>query len=131
MWHTTSKDSHSGAAFHDVTLLKEEITVAPLEEQGEWESRKLWHGVVKGIREGDFESAVTFKGEDREVFWRFADAGCVWKLGQNKQRQRRRDESAAGMTWELKHFKHVEHDPICERLGKLFKANPPTEDSYV
>ncbi|KAG1744420.1 hypothetical protein EDB19DRAFT_1894562 [Suillus lakei] len=113
-WHTTSKDSHSGTAFHDVTSPKEEITVAPLEEQGEWESRKLWHGVAKGIREGDFESAATFKGKI-----------------ENEQRQRRRDESAAGTTWELKHFKHVEHDPVYERLGKLFKANPPTEDSYV
>ncbi|KAG1744441.1 hypothetical protein EDB19DRAFT_1849545 [Suillus lakei] len=113
-WHTTSKDSHSGAAFHDVTSPKEEITVVPLEEQGEWESRKLWHGVAKGIREGDFESAATFKGKI-----------------ENEQRQRRRDESAAGTTWELKHFKHVEHDPVYERLGKLFKANPPTEDGYV
>lgn len=113
-WHTTSKESHSGAVFHDVTSPKEEITVAPVEEQGEWESRKLWFGVAKGIREGDFESAATFKGKI-----------------ENEQRQRRRDESAGGTTWELKHFKHVEHDPVYERLGKLFKANPPTEDGYV
>ncbi|KAG1774741.1 hypothetical protein EV702DRAFT_1122440 [Suillus placidus] len=113
-WHTTSKESHSGATFHDVASPKEEITVAPIEEQGEWESRKLWFGVAKGIREGDFESAATFKGKI-----------------ENEQRQRRRDESAGGTTWELKHFKHVEHDPVYERLGKLFKANPPTEDGYA
>ncbi|KAG2072030.1 Oxysterol-binding protein [Suillus decipiens] len=112
-WHTTSKEMHSGATFHDVTSLKEEITVAPVEEQGEWESRKLWYGVAKGIREGDFESAATFKGKI-----------------ENEQRQRRRDESASGTTWELRHFKHVEYDPVYERLGKLFKANPPTEDGY-
>ncbi|KAG1721570.1 hypothetical protein EDB19DRAFT_1835431 [Suillus lakei] len=83
--------------------------------QGEWESRKLWYGVAKGIREGDFESAATFKG----------------KIDSNEQRQRRRDESTGGTTWELKHFKHMEHNPVYEHLGKLFKANPPTEDGYV
>lgn len=113
-WHTTSKDVHSGAAFHDVTSPKEEITVAPVEEQGQWESRKLWFGVAKGIREGDFETAATFKGKI-----------------ENEQRQRRRDESADGTTWELKHFKHIGSDPVYERLGRLFKANPPTEDAYV
>ncbi|KAG1721574.1 hypothetical protein EDB19DRAFT_1835434 [Suillus lakei] len=122
-WHTTSKESHSGVAFHDVTSPKEEITVAPLKEQGEWESRKLWYGVAKGLRKGDFESAALFNGKT-----------------ENKQMQRRSDESTGGMTWELKHFKHVEHDPVytnsnslCEdeHLGKLFKANPLTEDGYV
>ena len=74
---------------------------------------------------------------------------------QNEQRQRRRDETAAGTTWELKHFVHEEDDPLCmsfffvpvyhqghllsphalffpdERLGRLFKAVPPTEEVYV
>ncbi|KAG1720396.1 hypothetical protein EDB19DRAFT_1835996 [Suillus lakei] len=48
-------------SFRDVTSPKDEITVAPVEEQGEWESRKLWHGVARGIREGNFETAATFK----------------------------------------------------------------------
>ena len=66
---------------------------------------------------------------------------------QNEQRQRRRDEAAAGTKWELKHFKHVDNCPTCtkhpvfgfllltctldERLGKLFGSIPPTEDTYV
>jgi len=54
---------HTGAGFHDVTSPKEEVTVAPIEEQNEWESRKLWFNVSKGIREGDFESAATSKGK--------------------------------------------------------------------
>ena len=33
--------------------------------------------------------------------------------GQNEQRQRRKDEAAAGTRWELKHFKHIDEDPIC------------------
>ena len=49
---------------------------------------------------------------------------------QNEQRQRRRDEQAEGTKWELKHFKHIQSDPVYENLGRLFRANPPTEDAY-
>jgi oxysterol-binding protein-related protein 9/10/11 len=55
-WHTNSKTAN-GVTFHDVTPPKEEVTVKPIDEQGEWESRRLWNAVAKGIREGDFESA--------------------------------------------------------------------------
>ncbi|EGN94716.1 hypothetical protein SERLA73DRAFT_155471 [Serpula lacrymans var. lacrymans S7.3] len=113
-WHTTSKDTRSGATFHDVTTPKEEVTVKPIQEQDEWESRKLWFGVAKGIREGDFDTAAKEKSRI-----------------ENEQRQRRKDEVGAGTTWQLKHFQHAAEDPIYERLGQLFKANPPTEDTYV
>jgi len=33
---------------------------------------------------------------------------------QNEQRQRRKDETAAGTPWQLKYFVHVESDPDCE-----------------
>lgn len=56
-----------GVTFHDVTPPKEEVTVKPIEEQGEWESRKLWAVVAKGIREGDFETASKDKSRI-EVF---------------------------------------------------------------
>ena len=111
------------------------MTVKPIAEQSEWESRRLWGAVAKGIREGDFDTASKEKSQI-----------------ENEQRQRRRDEVAAGKTWELKHFKYIPSDPVCsfcfyspfwiivrsrisslsdEKLGKLFKANPPTEDAYV
>lgn len=61
-WHTTSKNSH-GVLFHDVQGPKEEVTTLPIGEQGEWESRKLWHLVAKGIREGDFETASREKSK--------------------------------------------------------------------
>ncbi|KAH7909302.1 hypothetical protein BJ138DRAFT_238749 [Hygrophoropsis aurantiaca] len=112
-WHTTSKDLKTSATFHDVTTSKEEVSVAEIDQQSEWESRRLWHGVAKGIREGDFESAAKDKSRI-----------------ENEQRQRRKDEAAAGTTWQLKHFVHIDSDPVYERLGKLFKANPPTEDGY-
>ncbi|GJE99147.1 oxysterol-binding protein [Phanerochaete sordida] len=114
LWHTTSKDLQTGGVFHDVQGPKEEVTVASVDEMSEWESRKLWRYVAKGIREGDFEAASREKSKI-----------------ENEQRQRRKDELAAGSKWELKHFEHIDSDPIYERLGRLFKANPPTEDAYV
>jgi len=114
LWHTTSKDARTGAVFTDVTGAKEEVGAVAVERQGEWESRRLWGRVAKGIREGDFETASREKSKI-----------------ENEQRQRRRDEAAAGTTWQLKHFVHEDNDPVFERLGKHFKANPPTEDMYV
>ncbi|KAH9990363.1 Oxysterol-binding protein [Russula vinacea] len=113
-WNATSKDTRTGAVFTDVTGPKEEVTVRPVEDQGEWETRALWYKVAKGIRESDFETAAREKSRI-----------------ENEQRQRRRDEAAAGTTWELKHFVHQDDDPLYERLGKLFKTIPPTEDMYI
>ncbi|KAI9454265.1 Oxysterol-binding protein [Russula earlei] len=113
-WNTTSKNLRTGAVFTDVTGPKEEVTVGPVDDQTEWESRRLWHKVAKGIRESDFETAAREKGRI-----------------ENEQRQRRRDEATAGTTWELKHFTHEDDDPLYERLGRLFKLVPPTEDVYV
>jgi hypothetical protein len=53
----TSKYAKSGSVFTDVRGPKEEVNVAPLEEQGEWETRKLWEKVANGIRTGDFDTA--------------------------------------------------------------------------
>ena len=58
----SSKDA-KGVPFTDVQGPKEEITVAPVEEMDEWESRKLWRYVAKGIREGDFETASREKSK--------------------------------------------------------------------
>ncbi|KAF7421069.1 Oxysterol binding protein [Pleurotus ostreatus] len=125
LWHTTSKFVKGGVSgkgdFHDVNGPKEEVTVvagggdgAPEGEMGEFETRKLWRLVAKGIREGDFESASREKGRI-----------------ENEQRQRRRDEVAAGTSWALKHFTPIASDPVYERLGALAKIQPPTEDAYV
>jgi hypothetical protein len=103
-WDTTSHSKNSKTvAFTDVTSPKEDVSVGPLEEMNEWETRKLWHNVAKGIRDGDFESASKDKSRI-----------------ENEQRQRRKDELAAGTPWELKHFVHVESDPDCEFCLLLF-----------
>ncbi|KAK7443572.1 Oxysterol-binding protein 4 [Stygiomarasmius scandens] len=120
LWHMTSKyisGPRNGKDFHDVTGPKEEVTAIGGEnsgEMGEFETRKLWSLVAKGIREGDFETASKEKSKI-----------------ENEQRQRRKDEAAAGTTWQLKHFTHIDSDPVYERLGALGKVAPPTEDSYI
>lgn len=74
LWHLTSKESRTGQVFTDVQGPKEEVTVAPVEEQNEWESRKLWQYVAKGIREGDFESASR---EKSKIEVRFLYRRCI------------------------------------------------------
>lgn len=99
-WHESSKFvKGGGGSFYDVVGQSKE-EVKPLEwssELGEYETRRLWFLVAKGIREGDFELASREKSRI-----------------ENEQRQRRKDEQAAGTKWDLKHFEHIESDPTCE-----------------
>lgn len=104
LWHEKSKFTKgpfNGDVFHDVeTTSKENATVIGGEadgSQGAFETRKLWNLVAKGIREGDYELASREKSRI-----------------ENDQRQRRKDEAAAGTKWELKHFKHEDSDPLCK-----------------
>lgn len=123
-WHTTSKITKSsgkvaakGDEFHNVESgaygKKEEVSVGDVATMEDFETRKLWGAVAKGIKTGDFDTASKEKSTI-----------------ENDQRQRRKDEQAAGKTWPLKHFKLVENHPTYERLGQLFKATPPTEEGY-
>jgi hypothetical protein len=49
---------HKGPVFYDADAVpKQEVTVKPIEEQSEWESRRLWQKVADGIRGGDYEAA--------------------------------------------------------------------------
>ncbi|KAG9042761.1 Oxysterol binding protein [Tulasnella sp. UAMH 9824] len=113
LWHETSKDSR-GVPFHDVRGPKEEVSVKDLEEQDDMETRKLWQHVAKGIRTGDFEAASREKTKI-----------------ENDQRQRRKDEAAAGTLWQLKYFTHVDEDPTYTKLVKLCKGVPDKEDAYI
>lgn len=54
------------AIFHDVEHLKEEVVViggGSNGEMGDFEARKLWAAVAKGIRDGDFETASKEKAK--------------------------------------------------------------------
>ncbi|KAJ7126477.1 hypothetical protein C8R43DRAFT_1029172 [Mycena crocata] len=118
LWHTNSKFVSGGSGpFHDVSAPKEEVTAIggePTGTMGEMETRKLWELVAKGIREGDFETASKEKTRI-----------------ENEMRQRRKDETASGTPWALKHFTPLPSDPLYEQLGKLAKIAPPTEDAYT
>ena len=97
-WDSTSRNKQTGVEFSNVLGPKEEVTVAPVEEQEEpFESRRLWEKVARGIRSGDYEMASREKSKI-----------------ENEQRKRRRDEAAKGEKWQLKHFVRVEQDPDCE-----------------
>lgn len=106
-WHLNSKftkGSHKAFApaptgfFHDMTALPpQHVDTTPLAKMGEWETRRLWGLVAKGIREGDFEGASREKGRI-EV----------------EQRERRVREKEDGKAWEGWHFeREVAPDAIC------------------
>ncbi|KAJ7482240.1 hypothetical protein B0H11DRAFT_2022253 [Mycena galericulata] len=117
-WNTSSKFVTGGSGpFHDVSAPKEEVQALggePGGKMGEMETRQLWKLVSKGIRDGDFETASKEKSRI-----------------ENEMRQRRKDESESSTPWVLKHFTPLASDPVYEKLGKLAKINPPTEDAYV
>lgn len=57
---------HGNALFHDVEHPKEEavaLGAGPNGEMGDFETRKLWAAVAKGIRDGDFETASKEKAK--------------------------------------------------------------------
>ncbi len=56
-WTGVGKVSKSDEIFTDATVPKHEVTVKPVDQQGEWESRKLWQKTAAGIRSGDYDAA--------------------------------------------------------------------------
>jgi len=91
-----------------------QVSVAPLEQQGELESRRVWKEVADGIRRQDFEGASAHKS----------------KL-ENEQRAKRKQEQADGTPFQLRNFELVQDDPEYRKLAQLFAFQPPTEESYV
>ena len=132
-WNENSKFTRGAAgSFHDTDdHVKEEVV--PLkwtEEAGELETRKLWHLVAKGIREGDFDLASQEKTRiEVKLFFTLSlpllsstlfPFFCKTTNKQNDQRQRRKDEKSAGTTWPLKHFNYEKSDPVCKSSLMLF-----------
>ncbi|WRT65257.1 uncharacterized protein IL334_002200 [Kwoniella shivajii] len=105
-----------GPIFLDTTGPKEEVSVRDVTEQTDWESRKLWVNVAKGIRTGNYDAA----GKEKTNI-------------ENEQRQRRKDEASSSRSWEHLHFTHVESDSDYQVLSALLhdKLTPPHEDAYV
>lgn len=113
-WVGIGKVSKTEEVFTDATVPKEEIQVKPIEAQGDWESRKLWAKVANGIRTGNYDEASKEKTRI-----------------ENEQRQRRKDEAAAGTEWKLVYFDYVESDPTYRALAKNIKHIPDEEEAYI
>ncbi|GAA6055831.1 hypothetical protein JCM3770_004781 [Rhodotorula araucariae] len=111
-----SKDGKEGHVFLDASAdgMRQTVTVRPIEEQGEFESRRAWKAVAEGIRSGDYDAASAAKS-----------------ALENAERQRRRDEQANGQQFELRLFDRKPNDPEYTRLAAELKFKPEEEDSWV
>ncbi len=80
------------------------LTVAPIEQQDPFESRRAWRNVAASIIKGDMD-AVSFHKSKIE----------------NAQRELRKKEKEEGRDWERKFFKTVreDEDPTFTRLVKM------------
>lgn len=76
------------------------LTVAPLEKQDPWESRRAWSGVVKALRAGDMQAT--------------SDAKSIVEQAQRKMRKK---EQAEGRKWEPKFFSRANDAPVFEKLA--------------
>lgn len=96
-----SPDGGKDAVFWDASTDREEVSVKPIEEQGDMESRKVWQKTAEGIKSQNYDAASKDKSRI-----------------ENEQRQKRKDEAAAGTPHQLEYFVHVEDDKECEYLGR-------------
>jgi len=78
------------------------LTVAPVEEQDEMESRRAWAKVAKGIQEGDMDIV----GNEKTKI----------EVSQRELRQKEKEE---GRGWERRYFKCAENDKVLEKLGPV------------
>lgn len=80
------------------------LTVAPLEEQDAYESRRAWHDVAQAIENGDMDAVATAKSKIEVA-----------------QRELRKKEKEQGEEWERRFFKRVNEteDPVFMRLATM------------
>lgn len=86
------------------------LTVAPIEEQDPYESRRAWQKVAAGIAIGDMD----ITGEEKTKI-------------EEEQRELRRQEKAGGKAWERRYFSLVESDPVLNQLGPLIGLLPEAD----
>ncbi|KAH0541415.1 hypothetical protein FGG08_004105 [Glutinoglossum americanum] len=77
------------------------LTIAPLDQQGELESRRAWRAVAEAIGNGDMETTGTEKSKI-----------------ENAQRELRKQEKDEGKEWERRYFSRVEADEMFGRLAE-------------
>lgn len=88
------------------------IEVAPIEQQGEWESRKLWNKVANAIRAGDMNLTTAEKSKI-----------------ENSQRELRKKEQAEGTSWQRKYFQLREPDESYKKLAT--EISLPIETRWI
>ncbi|KAF2084783.1 Oxysterol-binding protein [Saccharata proteae CBS 121410] len=86
---------------HDAPAAKTTpLTVAPLEEQHEYESRRAWAKVAEAIKKGDMDTTSREKSAI-----------------ENQQREMRKAEKEEGREWQRKYFVRTETYPVFETLA--------------
>jgi hypothetical protein len=80
------------------------LTVAPLEEQDAYESRRAWHEVASAIERGDMDATSAAKSKI-----------------ENAQREMRKKEKEEGREWPRRFFKRIneKEDPMFMRLATM------------
>lgn len=123
------------------------MTVVSVQEQCEWESRRLWHGVSKGIREGDFDIAAKEKSRIEVGFRHFYSEVvvivCCLRMSKGKDDGMKLPlelhglsniSSTSTMTLHVSLLTlfncSSHHSSPDEHLAKLFHGHPASEDAY-
>jgi hypothetical protein len=86
------------------------LSIAPIEEQDPYESRRAWQKVAAGIAIGDMD----ITGEEKTKI-------------EEEQRELRRQEKAEGRKWERRYFSLVENDDVLETLGPVIGLLPEAD----
>lgn len=77
------------------------LTIAPIEEQDEMESRRAWKKVADAIAVGDMDRTSAEKS-----------------LIENRQRDMRKLEKEQGTEWQRRYFSRAEKYPVFEKLAE-------------
>lgn len=78
-----------------------QLTVAPVEQQDEMESRRAWQKVAQAISKGDMDTTSYEKS-----------------IIENQQRDMRKKEKDEGRKWERRFFTRAETHPVFDTLSK-------------
>jgi len=109
------KDAKNKSTFasHDPNTTKTiPLTVAPVAEQDDFESRRAWKKVADAIVKGDMDKTSVEKS-----------------IIENRQREMRKQEKEGGREWERKFFTRTEKSPTFERLAA--KVGEKTNESLT
>jgi hypothetical protein len=88
------------------------LTVAPIEEQDHFETRRAWKKVSDAINKGDMDATSAEK-----------------TIIETRQREMRKEEKDAGREWERKFFTRSDTFPRFQRLAA--KVGEPVNDSQT